>query len=74
MTKKKRKIEEFNKRSWKKLDDIEKHELSLSGDWKQQGPYLINKSGKLDYAINIGMNKQLVGVDKEGQPVLKVVN
>jgi hypothetical protein len=71
MSKKKRKIEDFDKSEWKKLDEIEHFKMDISGDWKQQGPYIINRSGKLDYAVYVGVDKHLKGTDKEGKPILE---
>jgi len=39
--------------------------------WRAEGPYIICRSCELEHAIFIGMNKLLVGIDKEGQPILK---
>lgn len=42
-------------------------------EWRQQGPYLICKSCELEHATFIGMDKQMIGMDEEGQPVFKEV-
>ena len=74
MTKnKKKKITPLDKSKWKKLDKVEKFENKISGKWKQKGPYIINTSGKLDYAIKIGVDKHLVGIDEDGAPILESV-
>lgn len=39
--------------------------------YRQNGPYLICKSCELTHAIWIGMDKIMVGEDKEGQPILE---
>lgn len=39
--------------------------------YRQQGYYLICKSCELQHAIWIGMDKIMVGEDKEGNPILK---
>jgi hypothetical protein len=41
--------------------------------WRQQGPYLVCKSCEIEHAVWIGMNKQIVGLNKKGQPILKKV-
>lgn len=64
-------IPEHNKEEWQPLDEVEKFETGIRGRWVQQGPYIVNKSGKLDYAIYIGMDKVLMGVDMEGKPVVE---
>lgn len=38
--------------------------------YRQQGPYLICYSCVLQHAVWIGMEKQMVGIDKNGQPIL----
>ena len=40
-------------------------------EWRQQGIYLICKSCEITHAVYIGMNKILVGLDKEGKPILE---
>lgn len=59
---------------------IERHEKplysfemkSLAGhEWKQQGPYLVCMSCELKHGHYIGMDKQLVGIDSEGKPILE---
>lgn len=42
-------------------------------DWRQHGPYLVCKSCDLQHSIYIGVNRQMVGRDGEGLPVLKKV-
>ncbi len=39
--------------------------------WIQQGPYLICQSCELKHAVYIGVEKHLLGYDKEGKPVIK---
>jgi len=39
--------------------------------WRQQGPYLVCKSCELQHAVYIGPDKMMVGIDKEGKPILK---
>lgn len=49
-------------------------EPGLTGhQWRQQGPYIVCKSCELVHALRIGMNKQLIGIDEEGMPILKSV-
>lgn len=72
MTKnKQRKIDDFDKTDWKKLEEIEKFDNKLEGKWVQKGPYIENSGGKLKYGIYVGVNKRLVGVDDKGRPILK---
>lgn len=71
MKQKVRKIQPHNKSGWRKLDELKEYKNTLTGKWKQQGPYIVNKSGKLDYGIYIGMDKKLVGIDEKGQPILE---
>lgn len=40
-------------------------------EWRQKGPYLVCKSCELEHAIHIGMEKELIGIDKEGRPILR---
>jgi len=40
-------------------------------DWKQKGPYLVCKSCEIEHAVWIGMDKIMVGINKEGKPILK---
>jgi len=40
-------------------------------DWRQQGPYLVCHSCEIKHAVHIGMGKIMVGMDKEGKPILK---
>lgn len=66
-------IKEVNpddKSGWKKLDQVEHFDNSIYGDWVQKGPYIINRSAKLTYAVFVGINKKLIGVDSEGKPIL----
>lgn len=37
--------------------------------WKQQGPHIICKSCDMRHAYYIGIDKQLVGINKEGYPL-----
>lgn len=39
-------------------------------EWRQQGPYLVCKDCNLTHAIWIGMDKMLVGFNKQGEPIL----
>jgi hypothetical protein len=40
-------------------------------DWRQQGPFMVCKSCEIEHAATIGMDKILVGFDKEGKPIIK---
>lgn len=40
-------------------------------DWRQQGPYLVCKSCDIQHAVYVGMGKELIGLDKDGKPILK---
>lgn len=44
-----------------------------SHEWRQRGPYLVCKSCELEHAVWIGIDKQMVGVSEDGQPILKQV-
>lgn len=59
------------KESWQKLDNVEEFKNEAVGKWVQRGPYLVNKSAKLEFATYIGMDHVLVGIDAEGKPMLK---
>lgn len=39
--------------------------------WRQQGPYLVCKSCEIEHSAFIGINKIMVGLNEEGQPILK---
>lgn len=41
-------------------------------EFRQQGPYIICYSCILQHAVWIGMEKLMVGIDKGGQPILKM--
>lgn len=43
-------------------------------DWRQQGPYIICKSCEIEHATWVGIDKQMVGIDEKGLPILKVVS
>jgi hypothetical protein len=60
-----------DKENWQKLDNVEEFNNTLGGKWVQRGPYLVNKSSKLEYATYIGMDHILVGIDADGKPMLK---
>jgi len=40
-------------------------------EWRQRGPYCVCTSCELEHAIYVGMDKLLIGIDEEGQPILK---
>lgn len=42
-----------------------------SHGWRQQGPYLVCKSCELEHAVYIGPDKMMVGLNKEGKPILE---
>ena len=42
-----------------------------SHEWRQGGPYLICKNCDLEHAVYIGVNKQMIGVNAQGEPILK---
>ena len=44
-----------------------------SHGWRQQGPYLVCKTCDIEHAVWVGMEKQMVGLNKKGQPILKKV-
>jgi hypothetical protein len=41
--------------------------------WRQRGPYLCCAACALGHAAYIGMHKQMVGEEKDGTPILKIV-
>jgi len=41
--------------------------------WRQQGPYLVCKSCEIEHAAWVGMARQMVGLNKKGQPIMKKV-
>lgn len=66
----------------KKNEDIENEDLDFNKpdylfspganhDYRQQGYYLVCRSCEIEHAVWIGENKLMVGVDKEGKPILK---
>jgi len=44
-----------------------------SHKWRQKGPYLVCKSCDIEHAVWIGVEKQMVGLNEKGQPILKKV-
>lgn len=42
-----------------------------SHEYTQRGPYLLCKSCELEHAIFIGMDKIMVGIQEDGQPILQ---
>jgi len=40
-------------------------------EWRQEGPYIVCHSCQLKHAVYIGMEKMMVGIDKEGMPILE---
>lgn len=42
-------------------------------EWRQQGPYLVCKSCELEHATYVGIDKQLIGIDGQGEPIMKEV-
>lgn len=43
-------------------------------EWRQQGPFLICNSCPLKHAVRIGIDKRLMGFDKNGQPIIEKVD
>lgn len=41
--------------------------------WRQRGCYLVCLSCELQHAVHIGMEKRMVGVTKNGDPILKKI-
>ena len=39
--------------------------------YRQQGPYLVCKSCEISHAVWVGIDKILVGFDKEDKPILR---
>jgi len=46
-------------------------EPGANHDYRQQGFYLICKSCEIEHAVWVGSDKLMVGVDKDGKPILK---
>lgn len=40
-------------------------------NWRQEGPYLVCRSCEIHHAVYIGMEKMMVGIDENGNPILK---
>lgn len=40
-------------------------------EWRQYGPYLICKVCQLEHAVYVGMENVLIGLEENGQPILK---
>lgn len=40
--------------------------------WRQEGPYLCCRSCDCEHAVWIGMDKMMIGLGKDGQPILKL--
>jgi len=56
------------------LDEIRaeaKKQALLKHRWVQKGIWLVCKSCKFRHGFYVGINKVLVGVDEEGNPILK---
>ena len=64
-----------NKKEWSETLDFNKPSFTFvpkgNHAWRQQGGSLVCKSCDLQHAVFIGMDKIMVGTDKEGQPILK---
>ena len=41
--------------------------------WKQRGPYLECRDCDIHHAVFIGINKQMVGLNEAGYPILKKI-
>ncbi len=40
-------------------------------NWRQEGPYICCRSCEIHHAVFIGMEKMMVGIDENGNPILK---
>lgn len=40
-------------------------------EWRQRGPYLVCVSCELQHAVWVGTDKHMVGINKDGLPILK---
>lgn len=40
-------------------------------DWRQRGPFLVCKSCEIEHATYIGPDRLMVGLNDQGQPILK---
>jgi hypothetical protein len=68
--------EENEVEALKEVGDIENHpsyRFIPKGyhEWRQEGGYIICRSCELEHAVWIGMDKILVGLNKDGKPILK---
>lgn len=41
--------------------------------WRQRGPWLVCTSCTYKHTYWLGMNKQLVGIDEKGKPIVRVL-
>lgn len=39
--------------------------------WRQQGPYLVCRECPLEHAVYIGIDKEMIGENEDGEPVLR---
>lgn len=40
-------------------------------NWRQEGPYVVCRSCEIHHAVFIGMEKMMIGIDENGNPILK---
>ena len=45
----------------------------IGHQWRQQGPYLVCTSCPVKHTVWIGTDRQLVGFNKKGEPLLRKV-
>jgi len=76
------KISEIKQESnYDKTEEVEKEELHFDKPdfefipknchYRQEGPYLVCQSCIVKHAVWIGMEKIMIGVDKDGSPILQ---
>lgn len=56
-----------------KLEPLTKPGIS-GHQWVQRGPFLVCKSCPIEHGVWIGVDKILVGINKQGNPILKRVD
>lgn len=72
---KQEKSDEVLRLNEKELEEIRENARQKAREakhnWKQRGPYIVCTSCDYEHGINIGTQKILTGLDKDGVPILK---
>lgn len=58
--------------------DLDKAELIVPGtltghEWIQRGPWLVCTSCQIEHGLHIGIDKNLVGFNSKGEPILETI-